>query len=953
MILKKLLATLGAFVALSVSVLHGGEPSPRSRFITQLDAGRPQHVVIYGTSLSRSGAWVTQLKSALDARYPGLLTLTNGARGGQSSRWGLENVEANVIAHKPDAVFIEFAINDAVTRFDLSLDEVRANLDGMLERIAKASPACEIILQVMNPAVGKPEGDPSHRRNQDAYQQVYRDAAHRRGLLLIDHSIAWNAWLAAEGEAGFKRYVPDGVHPNAEGYARFVLPTILGALGIPAAQSEAGTSGPQPAAATYDVVVFGGTSAGVTAAVSAARGGARVLLLESSYLIGGLMTGGLTKTDIGKAETIGGLAREFYNRVLAHYTKTYGANSEQVKACDHGYYFEPSVALKIFNELLAEAGVTLRTKEQLQSVDVRDHRIRSIVTRHYETGVESRFTATMFVDGSYEGDLMAQAGALYRVGREARAEYGESLAGLTEGPKEYLGMGDQRVQAFNIRGTLTIRDDLRVPILKPRHYYRDAHAEHIRVVNEHKLKRLDELFTDTIRWAMINGKCDPNKADFPGMNFAYADGDYEQRARITAKVQDYWLSLWYMLQNDPELPEAFKADARRWGLPKDEYIESGHVTPQVYVRVARRLMGRHLLTQRDVQYDRFKPDAVCLGSYNTDAHVIQTIWTDRGLVGEGMFNGSADPYEIPYRSLLPHGIDNLIVVAAVSATHVAYSSLRMEPVFMMLGHAGGVAAQLAVKHAVRAQDVSTRDLQAKLTADGIPLKAPFRPVVAIRVKSPLPLRAGIPVEFEVVSQQVRAPLTMLAWNFDGSGEVQASGVTVSHTFKQPASATVMLLAQDADKLVALPAMFDVSLGDEPTLNCEVPYSDAKLTGRWSRARGPEIEYRGRVGLVDEGKRDGLSRAEFTATPKRTGRYQVAIAFPSGGNRATNVPVAIQHAGGTSTVQVNQRQKAAPFAFTPIGEYRFNANQPATVIITNEGVNGVVLIDTVRWIWRGE
>src|SRR5690606_6635728 len=194
-----------------------------------------------------------------------------------------------------------------------------------------------------------------------------------------------------------------------------------------------------------------------------------------------------------------------------------------------------------------------------------------------------------------------------------------------------------------------------------------------------KLTRLDQLFTDTVRWAMINGKCDPNKADFPGVNFGYVEGDYEQRARITEKVQDYWLSLWWMLQNDPELPEEFKADARRWGLPKDEDVESGHVTPQIYVRVARRMLGRYHLTQHDLLYGRFKPDTICMGSYNMDCHAIQSIWTDEGLKEEGHFNDSSDAYEIPYRSLLPYGIDNLAVVAAVSATHVAYSSLRMEP----------------------------------------------------------------------------------------------------------------------------------------------------------------------------------------------------------------------------------------------------------------------------------
>jgi lysophospholipase L1-like esterase len=965
----RFIAAAVAALALGLAGIRAAEAAPpaKSRLVANLEAGKPQHLVIYGTSLSKGGAWVTQLQAALDARFPGLLTLTNGAKGGQNSRWGLENVESNVIAHKPDTVFIEFAINDAVTRFNLSLDEVRANVDSMLDRITRALPQCEIILQVMNPAVGKAEGDPSHRRNQDAYQQIYRDAAKRRGLRLIDHCIAWNALLAAEGEAGFKRYVPDGVHPNAEGYARFVTPTILAAIGIPAAQARNDSEPPRlngrgydsevaasikTRSSDYDVVVYGGTSGGVTAAVAAARGGAKVLLLESSYLIGGLMTGGLTKTDIGKAETIGGLAREFYHRVLAYYTKTYGAGSEQVKACEGGYYFEPSVALKIFNAMLAEAGVTVRTKEQLQSVDVRDHRVRAIVTRHYETGAESQFTAKMFIDGSYEGDLMAQAGALYRVGREARVEYNESLAGLTEGPKEYLGTGDHRVQAFNIRGTLTIRDDLRLPIPKPRHYYRDAHAYLISIVNEHKLTRLDELFTDTIRWAMINGKCDPNKADFPGVQFGYAEGDYEQRARITALVQDYWLSLWYMLQNDPELPEAFKADARRWGLPKDEYVESGHVTPQVYVRVARRLQGRYLLTQNDVRYDRFKPDSVCLGSYNTDCHVIQTIWTDRGPIGEGMFNGSADPWEIPYRSLLPHGIDNLVVVAAISATHVAYSSLRMEPVFMMLGHAGGLAAHFALADKTSMQDVSISKLQAKLGADGMPLKAPYRPWVEIHAVTPPPHKPGAPIEFEVIEKDVRAPLTRLAWNFDGSGEVQAEGRRVRHTFSQGGRHTIMLLTGDNGRVPALPALLDIDLGGE-SLDREVNYTQAKITGRWIRARGPEIEYRDRVGLLDEAKGDGQSSAVFTATLPRTGRYRVAIAYATGPNRATNAPITVAHAGGTATVLLNEQKKTSPYAFAPIGEYHFNAGESASVTFTNQGSNGAVMVDSVRWIWVGE
>jgi hypothetical protein len=710
-----------------------------------------------------------------------------------------------------------------------------------------------------------------------------------------------------------------------------------------------------------DLIVFGGTPAGIMSAVAAGRHGTKVVLIEPSYLIGGLMSGGLHKTDIGKRDTIGGLSAEFFKRVMAFYTTTYGAGSPQVKALDYtqdpktrgGYYFEPKIALQIFREMLAEAGVTVRTKEQLQSVDAVAGLIRSLVTRHYETGAETRFTGTVFIDGSYEGDLMAQAGVLYRVGREARAEYQESYAGLTEGPAEYLGTGDHRVQSYNVRSTISVDPNNRVPIPKPKHYFREAHAHLIATVNAHGLKRLVELYPDRDRWAEINGKLDPNKADFIGTNLGYSEGDYEQRARITARVQDYWLSHWYMLQNDPALPEDFKADARRYGLPKDEYLESNHVSPQIYVRVARRMQGRYFLTQHDVQRSRSKPDAICMGSYGTDCHGIQMIQTEDGLKLEGDFNGAADAYEIPYRSITPYGVKNLLVVAAISASHVAYASVRMEPVFMMLGHAGGLAAHLALTGKTSVQDISIAKLQAGLTSAGMPLKAPYRPWVEIRAVQNGPYRPGTPIDFEVVDRDVRAPLTRFAWSFDGSGALQGTGNKVRFTFPHPGKYSVMLLAWEGGKNFALPAILDLTVEGGDALNREVHYTHATTVGRWIRSRGPEIEYRFRVGLLDENKRDGQARAEFTTTLPKTGRYRIAAAYATVASRATNVPVQIKHADGTTTVKINQRKKDSPFAFTPVGDYRFKAGEPASVIFTNTGVDGHVQIDTVRWLWLGD
>ena len=227
------LLTLSALLGLAVaSFASAAAPPATPRFITALRAGTPQHVVIYGTSLSKGGAWVPQLQATFDARFPSLVTLTNSARGGQHSGWGATHVDSAVVALKPDVVFIEFAINDAVTRFDLSLDTIRRNVDTLLDRIAAGLPSSEVILQIMNPAFGKAEGESAHRRNQDAYQQIYRDAAKRRGLLLVDHSVAWNHLLAAEGEAAVKKLLPDGVHPNVEGWRRIVTPTLHRALDL-------------------------------------------------------------------------------------------------------------------------------------------------------------------------------------------------------------------------------------------------------------------------------------------------------------------------------------------------------------------------------------------------------------------------------------------------------------------------------------------------------------------------------------------------------------------------------------------------------------------------------------------------------------------------------------------------------------------------------------------------
>lgn len=703
-----------------------------------------------------------------------------------------------------------------------------------------------------------------------------------------------------------------------------------------------------------DVVVYGGTPAGVMAAVQAGRLGRSAVLIEPGYLIGGMMAGGLTKTDVGSAETIGGLSKEFYERVLKYYTKEFGADSEQVKQTAGGFFFEPKVAGQIFREMLAEAKVEVFTHERLVSAAMGKNRINAITVVNTQTGAERTITGRIFVDATYEGDLMAAAGVPYRVGREAREEYDESLAGMNEGPEMYRGKGDHRVQAYNMRSTLTNRPDILVPVPKPKYYDPEAHEDYVASVLKHKIKSFEELFVDHEKWGMVNGKSDPNRSDAPGLNYAYAEGDYEQRARIVERVQGHWLSLWYVLQNDPRLPEEFRASAKKWGLPADEYAESGHVSPQVYVRVARRMQGRHMLTEHDVDEHRWKDDAICLGSYNFDSHVVQKLQTPKGLKDEGFFIQLTDDYEIPYRSITPFAPDNLLVVAAVSATHVAYSTLRMEPVFMMIGQAAGLAADMALTGKVGVQEIDTAALRKSLDGAGVPTKATFRPTVEIRHDQQGTVKPGEPVRFSIATVRLEAPLKKYAWCFDGSGEVQSTEESPSYVFTEPGVYTVDLLVEDADGRGSRLASTQVQVGDSTEPNFIASEETPKFVGRWDRTRGPEAEYRKKIAFTDRNEGKGEKTATYTVTAPRDGKYRIAQAYSSSTNRATNVPVTVRHGAEAKALVVDQKKrKSALFAYQPLTEVNLKAGEEVSVEVSNQGTDGFVIADQIRLIWKGK
>jgi FAD-dependent oxidoreductase family protein len=487
---------------------------------------------------------------------------------------------------------------------------------------------------------------------------------------------------------------------------------------------------------SYDLVVYGGTAGGVITAVSAAREGLKVALLEPREHVGGMVSGGLTATDFGRKEVIGGMSLEFFARVGRRY-------GEPV-----GWYFEPHVAEDVFREMLKEASVPVFFRHRLREKTGVGKKGTKVTEIRLENGAV--FRAAIFADASYEGDLMAQAGVSYTWGREGSAQYGESLAGVRDktpkhqflvrvsahdaqgrllpgiqaGPKGEPGQADRKVQAYNFRLCLTDVKDNQVPYPKPQGYHPARYALLARYIQAFaeangRPPRMGELM-NPIR--MPKGKTDTNNngpfsTDYIGANWDYPEADYATRDRIWQAHVDYIQGFLYFLANDPQVPAVLHDEINRWGLAKDEFTDNANWPNQLYVREARRMVGEYVMAQKDIQDDLRKPDVIGMGSYNSDSHNIQRVATPDGAVeNEGDMQVPVTPYQMPYRMLLPKRAEatNLLVPVCFSASHVAYSTLRMEPQYMILGHAAGVAARMAVRGGIAVQDVETRALTARL-----------------------------------------------------------------------------------------------------------------------------------------------------------------------------------------------------------------------------------------------
>ncbi|MBM3858395.1 MAG: FAD-dependent oxidoreductase [Verrucomicrobia bacterium] len=649
----------------------------------------------------------------------------------------------------------------------------------------------------------------------------------------------------------------------------------------------------------HDVVIYGGTSAGVIAAVQAKKMGKSVVIVCPDKHLGGLSSGGLGWTDTGEKAVIGGLSREFYHRVWQHYQKTeawrwqkpeeYGNKGQGTPAIDGEqrtmWIFEPRVAERVFEDFVREYKIPVHRSEWLdraKGVKKKGARITSITMLSGKT-----YTGKMFIDATYEGDLMAAAGIEYHVGREAKSQYDEQWAGVQTGvlhhrhhfgvlkekispyvvpgdpasgvlprisakpPGEY-GAADKGVQAYCFRMCLTDVPENRVPFPKPEGYDPKQYELLLRIFNAgwretfHKFDPIPNRKTDTNNHG-------PMSTDNIGYNHDYPDASYERRREIIKEHETYQKGWLYFIANDPRVPADVQEKMKQWGLPKDEFTDNGNWSHQLYIREARRMIGKYVMTENELLKKRPTPEPVGMGSYAIDSHNIQRYITPEGYVqNEGDIGVSTKgPYSISYGALVPKPgqCDNLLVPVCVSSSHIAYGSVRMEPVFMILGQSAATAACFAIDDNVSVQNVAYDKLRARLLAD-----------------------------------------------------------------KQILEGTGM-----------------------PGIVCAA--HQAKLTGEW-QASGTYQH--------DQNKDKGAKSARFELKVPGDGLYEVRLAYVPNRNRATNVPVAIESADGATTVRVNQRETPPLDDKTvSLGKFRFTAAKPAVVTISNEGTDGYVIIQAVQ------
>lgn len=529
-------------------------------------------------------------------------------------------------------------------------------------------------------------------------------------------------------------------------------------------------------AVDYDLVIVGGTPAGITTAIAAAREGKNCLILERTEYIGGLPVNGLGATDIGTRGSTTGLFEKFVNLNKEYYIAKYGEKSSQVRDCSDGYHFEPHVAAKTFGKMIETAGsgkITILTMRQFDSepryVKMEKSRILSIRILNRNTGAEENYSAKIFIDATYEGDLGAAAGVPYRLGREGVEEYGEPCAGRIyrwwkHGPDDEgtTYQGDNAIQAYNYRLCLTNDPKNKALITKPTKYDREEFASLVDDVlsgrntdiafrkvteadmelNRKKVRSGERSSAPGDAWGMAklssmtrlpNAKTDANNqhlalisTDLPEENWPWPTSGWEWRDQYAERLKSYTLGLLWFAQNDEALPLHYREACREWGLATDEYADNGNFPRQVYVREGRRLEGTYFFTANDalpvVKDSRppVHPASVTASHYALDSHAVRKREPGRVHL-DGFFSHPSAVYTVPYGVMVPKSVDNLLFPVPVSGSHVGFSTLRMEPCWMALGEAAGVAAALAIDKDATVKDVSSDLIQKKLLSYGATL----------------------------------------------------------------------------------------------------------------------------------------------------------------------------------------------------------------------------------------
>lgn len=672
---------------------------------------------------------------------------------------------------------------------------------------------------------------------------------------------------------------------------------------------------PVIASPVHDLVVYGGTSSGVIAAVQAKRMGANVIIVCPDIHLGGLTSGGLGWTDSGNKAVIGGLARDFYHRVWQYYQEPetwkwqsrdeYGNKGQGTPAIDGDartmWIFEPHIAEQVYEDYVKDNEIPVIRDEWLnrepgKGVQKKDGRILSITMRSGAV-----YEGRMFIDATYEGDLMAAAGVDYHVGRESRRVYGETWNGVQVGilhhnhffnkdidpyvtlgdpasgllprisadPPGMRGEGDKRIQAYCYRMCLTNVDENRIPFEKPEGY--DPFQYELLLRNflagwNNVFGKFDPIpnhKTDT-------NNCGPFSTDNIGYNYDYPEGSYEVRREILKEHETYQKGLMYFIANDPRVPEGLRKRMAQWGLPKDEFLDNGGWPHQIYVREARRMIGKYVMTEQDCLDERETPQSVGMGSYTMDSHNVQRYVKPDGFVqNEGDIGVRPPrPYEISYGSLVPkkEQCENLLVPVCLSSSHIAFGSIRMEPVFMILGQSAATAAILSLESNIAVQDLPYKRLRKRMLNDG----------QVLELNDPSIIKSS----------------KLLGTVVDDKKAKRRGNWSMSTTIR--------------------------------------PFVDAGY-------------------LHDDNDGKGEKSISYSAKLK-DGDYEVRVSYTANKNRASNVPVMIIHANGTSKKIINQKKKPELNGlFTSLGVYSFQSQKPAVVEIQTTGTNGYVVADAVQWL----